>query len=146
MKLDKAVKINELTTALEYADKTNMDLRAENERLRAELEGQPVIKSEWEEKCEEVERLRADLVRVANAAGVETPLQLTAIAETDEETTADLLVKHIERLRAATRYRNTHDVRASRIDAALAEADAALEMFEERSGLEEVVKALKGEA
>ena len=81
MKLDKAVKINELTTALEYADKTNMDLRAE-----------------------------------------------------------------VELLRAATRYRNTHDVRASRIDAALAEADAALEMFEERSGLEEVVKALKGEA
>ena len=35
MKLDKAVKINELTTALEYADKTNMDLRAENERLQA---------------------------------------------------------------------------------------------------------------
>ena len=34
----------------------------------------------------------------------------------------------------------------ARIDAALEEADAALEMFEERSGLEEVVKALKGEA
>ena len=81
MTLNEAVKINELTTALEYADKTNMDLRAE-----------------------------------------------------------------VELLRAATRYRNTHDVRASRIDAALAEADAALEMFEERSGLEEVVKALKGEA
>jgi len=32
----------------------------------------------------------------------------------------------------------------ARIDAALEEAVAALEMFEERSGLEEVVKALKG--
>ena len=38
------------------------------------------------------------------------------------------------------------DAAKARIDAALEEADAALEMFEERSGLEEVVKALKGEA
>ena len=145
MKLDKAVKINELTTALEYADKTNMDLRAENERLRAELEGQPVIKSEWEEKCEEVERLRADLVRVANAAGVETPLQLTAIAETDEETTADLLVKHIERLRAASRYRNTHDVRASRIEAALAIAKRTSLQTTSASVIGEIIATLEGE-
>ena len=33
----------------------------QNERLRAALEGQPVIKSEWEEKCAEVERLRAKI-------------------------------------------------------------------------------------
>jgi len=34
--------------------------------------------------------------------------------------TASRVLKENERLRAATRYRNTHDVRASRIDAALA--------------------------
>jgi hypothetical protein len=39
----------------------------EIERLRAALEGQPVIKSEWEEKCEEVERLR----RLVDVAGRE---------------------------------------------------------------------------
>ena len=36
-------------------------LKDEVERLRAALEGQPVIKSEWEQKCEEVERLRAEI-------------------------------------------------------------------------------------
>ena len=94
-----------------------IDLMNEVERLRAALEGQPVIKSEWEEKCAEVERLRADLVRVANAAGVETPLQLTAIAETDEETTADLLVKHIERLRVGVEtLHNTVAVQKRELD------------------------------
>ena len=38
-----------------------IDLMNEVERLRAALEGQPVIKSEWEQKCEEVERLRAQV-------------------------------------------------------------------------------------
>jgi len=48
-------------------DKNATAIRAvleENERLRGALEGQPVIKSEWEEKCAEVERLRK-LVREA---------------------------------------------------------------------------------
>ena len=35
--------------------------RDEVERLRAALEGQPVIRSEWEEKCEEVVRLRVEV-------------------------------------------------------------------------------------
>jgi len=37
------------------------ELLAENERLRAALQGQPVIKSEWEKLVEENERLRAAL-------------------------------------------------------------------------------------
>ena len=37
---------------------------ADNERLRGALKGQPVIKSEWEEKCAEVERLRAEAARL----------------------------------------------------------------------------------
>jgi len=45
-----------------------------------------------------------------------------------------------ERLRAATRYRNTHDVRASRIDAAL----ALLEGDDHYMMVERAVKALKG--
>ena len=52
----------------------------------------------------EVERLRAEVLyeQERNAMNVK------------------VLTEENERLRAATRYRNTHDVRASRIDAALA--------------------------
>ena len=49
-----------------------------------------------------------------------------------------------ERLRAASRYRNTHDVRASRIDAALKIAEDTLLIPEYK--LPRIVKALKGEA
>ena len=63
MKLDKAVKINELTTALEYADKTNMDLRAEVERLRAENQALKTeverLRAENQDLKTEVERLQA---------------------------------------------------------------------------------------
>ena len=65
MKLDKAVKINELTTALEYADKTNMDLRAENERLRVEI-GE--VKLVIETQDNQIEHLRAENEFHANKA------------------------------------------------------------------------------
>ena len=65
MKLDKAVKINELTTALEYADKTNMDLRAEVERLRVEI-GE--VKLVIETQDNQIEHLREENEFHANKA------------------------------------------------------------------------------
>ena len=57
------------------------------------------------------------------------------------------LEAEVERLRSQALSMTVYaQGQEARIDAALEEADAALEMFEERSGLEEVVKALKGEA
>lgn len=43
----------------------------------------------------EREFLKQSMEAVAKAAGVETPMQLTALAENDEETTSDLLGKFI---------------------------------------------------
>ena len=44
---------------------------ADNERLRGALKGQPVIKSEWEEKCAEVERLRVGVETLHNTVAVQ---------------------------------------------------------------------------
>ena len=41
------------------------------------------------------------LERVCRAVGIDTPLQLTALATSDEETTLDLLIKHLASERAA---------------------------------------------
>ena len=60
-----------------------IDLMNEVERLRAALEGQPVIKSEWEEKCEEVERLRGEVAESDKAYDYELGERRAAEARID---------------------------------------------------------------
>ena len=95
----------------------------------------------------EIERLQGDVAyeRERNATNVR------AYSDELEKCTAE-----VEQLRAASRYRNTHDVRASRIDAALAlhgpvhpdipEGTWCLECESGTVWPCPTVKALKGEA
>jgi hypothetical protein len=78
-------------------------LREDNERQDKTISA---LHKQTTLRGKEIHRLREDvtwhvsqLKRVAEAAGVETPMQLTAIAKNDKETTADLLVKFVQRLR-----------------------------------------------
>jgi len=60
---EQAAEVERLKAALsDPASHYCKELREENERLKAALEGKPVIKSEWEALLEENERLKADVL------------------------------------------------------------------------------------
>ncbi|HUW10983.1 MAG TPA: hypothetical protein VM537_14730 [Anaerolineae bacterium] len=80
-----------------------IDLMNEVERLRAALEGQPVIKSEWEQKCEEVERLRAQvdtltdvIERIGTTAEARIDEALAILEEDDHYMMAERAVKALK--------------------------------------------------
>ena len=119
---------------------------AENELLRDK------VVLEWEEKCAEIALLKGKLTLSGTARALAAEHQLRVERARNDSALMKLARKN-ERLRAdfedrvkvVAEHRKVIIEQSGRIHAALEEADAALEMFEERSGLEEVVKALKGE-
>ena len=96
----------------------------------------------------EHEVLRAAMPRICKAVGIEIYEQLMVLAENNEETTADLLVKYIERRekahqRAAEALRKLRGQawqasidwgKRSDWDSAVEEADAALAELDKREG------------
>jgi hypothetical protein len=67
----------------------------------AKIKGAPVGNdSRCADRTETLERYETCFSRIAQAIGIETPLQITAEAENDEENTAEILTRMVEKFTA----------------------------------------------
>jgi hypothetical protein len=77
----------------------SLQMSTELDRLRAFERGALVRYDTYEKTIasltETLEFYKKSMKRIANAVGIETPLQLIALAENNEENYVDLLLKHI---------------------------------------------------